>query len=41
MQSLNITLADVFTESELSATALEELRIFKKYLNYKYMVKDK
>jgi len=40
-EGLNITLADFFTESELSAEALEELRIFKEYLHYKYMVKDK
>jgi len=38
-EGLNITMADFFTESELSAAALEELRIFKEYLNYKYTIK--
>ena len=38
-EGLNITLADFFTENELSAEALEGLRIFKEYLHYKYMIK--
>ncbi len=40
-EGLNITIVDFFTESEFSADALEELRIFKEYLHYKYIVKSK
>lgn len=39
-EGLNITVVDFFTESEFSAQALEELRIFKEYLHYKYTIKN-
>ena len=38
---LNITMADFFIEVDLPAEALEELRIFKDYLHYKYIMKEK
>jgi len=39
-EGLNITIVDFFTESDFSAEALEELKIFKDYLYYKYVKKD-
>lgn len=39
-EGLNISLVDFFSEDDLPINALQEMKIFKDYLHYKYMVKD-